>query len=91
MYNLGYLPGGDKSIVTTPQSTLRSIFSALPLIQAGGVITVLCYRGHVGGNDETTLLLSHLPKLDVAEWSVCVHSLLADPSSPLLISLTRVK
>ena len=32
MFNLGYLPGGDHSIVTRPESTLRGLAAALQLL-----------------------------------------------------------
>ena len=52
MFNLGYLPGGDKRITTKVESTLRAIDNALSLLQAGGILTVLAYRGHPGGEAE---------------------------------------
>ncbi|WP_455220240.1 FAD-dependent oxidoreductase, partial [Kaarinaea lacus] len=52
MFNLGYLPGGDKSIQTQTDSTLKALKQALTLLQAGGIITVVTYSGHAGGDYE---------------------------------------
>ena len=54
MFNLGYLPSGDKSVITRPDSTLAALDAAVRLLDAGGVITVVAYPGHGGGEEETT-------------------------------------
>lgn len=51
IYNLGYLPHGDKSIITQKDSTIASLNQILPLVQDFIVIT--CYPGHVGGDIES--------------------------------------
>ena len=45
-YNLGWLPGGDKSITTKLEDTLESIEAAKRLVKHGGMISVMLYRGH---------------------------------------------
>jgi predicted methyltransferase len=52
-FNLGYLPGGEKSLITRPETSLRAIQAAVELVRPGGMVTVLCYRGHPGGRAET--------------------------------------
>ena len=52
MFNLGYLPGGDKQQITTRDSTKKAVTSGLQLLSAGGVMTVTAYRGHPGGQEE---------------------------------------
>jgi hypothetical protein len=49
MYNLGYLPGGDHSIVTRTDSTLSSLRDALRLVKKNGVVSVVTYPGHDEG------------------------------------------
>lgn len=46
MFNLGYLPGSDRKVITRPESTIDAITNALEIITSGGVVTVMCYRGH---------------------------------------------
>lgn len=65
IFNLGYLPGSDHSIVTLKESTLRGIQEALKLLQVGGFLVITVYRGHPGAEDEANAiekLLSSLPK-----------------------------
>lgn len=52
MFNLGYLPGGDKSVITRPDSTRAALSAALGLLRPGGVLTVVAYPGHPGGADD---------------------------------------
>ena len=42
-FNLGYLPGGEKSISTRVASTIAAINQALELIMPGGLVTIVCY------------------------------------------------
>ncbi len=51
-FNLGYLPGGDKSLITRPASTLPALRAALRFLRPGGLLTVLAYQGHSGGKEE---------------------------------------
>jgi hypothetical protein len=52
MFNLGYLPRGDHAIITQSDSTVPAIAAAVKALRDGGVMTVLCYRGHAGGPEE---------------------------------------
>jgi SAM-dependent methyltransferase len=52
MFNLGYLPGGDKSVITRQESTLPAIRAALHVLRSGGLVTILAYPGHPGGDSE---------------------------------------
>ena len=52
MFNLGYLPGGDRLLATRTDSTLAAIRSALEIIRPGGILSVIAYPGHPGGGDE---------------------------------------
>ncbi|RWW31155.1 hypothetical protein GW17_00004223, partial [Ensete ventricosum] len=49
VFNLGYLPGGDKAILTTPGTTLAALQAAGRVLGSGGLISVMVYVGHSGG------------------------------------------
>ena len=51
-FNLGYLPGGDKTVITRTTTTLAALENALRLLKPGGVLTIVCYPGHEGGGEE---------------------------------------
>lgn len=63
MFNLGYLPGGDKWLTTHPASTLQALNQALLLLRTGGVISLLVYRGHPGAKAEAEAVLAWLDQL----------------------------
>lgn len=52
MFNLGYLPGGDKTLITGVETTLSALQQALDWLAADGVLTVVVYPGHEGGRAE---------------------------------------
>ena len=52
MFNLGYLPGSDKTLITRPSTTLQALRAAASLLCAGGILTVTGYAGHPGGTEE---------------------------------------
>ncbi len=52
MANLGYLPGGDITKTTQASSTRVALQHACKLLSPGGVMSVLVYTGHPGGNEE---------------------------------------
>lgn len=49
VYNLGYLPEGDKNIKTNLDSVIISLQKALGFMNSGGILLITCYRGHDGG------------------------------------------
>ena len=57
-FNFGYLPGGDKGIVTRRETTVAALNAALGLLRPGGLISAMCYRGHEEGALETAAIES---------------------------------
>lgn len=64
VFNLGWLPGGERSIVTLPDTTLTALQAALGLLLPGGLLLITCYPGHAGGDGETAAVLSWSQGLD---------------------------
>jgi predicted methyltransferase len=52
MFNLGYRPGGERSIVTRPETTLAAFRQGLDLLAPGGRMSLVLYPGHEGGAEE---------------------------------------
>ena len=63
MFNLGYLPGADKSIVTTAITTLTAIKHGLNYLAIGGQITLVLYPGHFRGAEEAAAVRVHAAQL----------------------------
>jgi len=64
MFNLGYLPGGDKGLTTGAGTTLRALDQALSLLRGGGLISLLVYRAHEGATVEADAVSAWLHRLD---------------------------
>lgn len=64
MFNLGYLPGSDKKVVTKPQNTLKALELSLKLLKNGGIITCVIYQGHEMGKLEASELEKFCLELD---------------------------
>jgi 16S rRNA C1402 N4-methylase RsmH len=52
-FNLGYLPRSDKRVRTRSATTLAALQQALSLLADDGLLSVIAYRGHAGGEEET--------------------------------------
>lgn len=52
IFNLGYLPGGDKALTTRREQTLNALATAANLLAPGGTLSILAYPGHPGGGEE---------------------------------------
>lgn len=89
VYNLGYLPGGDKAKTTTTSSTLKSLQNALALISPGGAISITCYPGHTEGAAEEAALLAFAATLSPTQWSCCHHRWLNRNASPSLLLMQK--
>jgi len=70
MFNLGYLPGGDKSIITLSDSTLAALTIAARILAVNGIITLLAYPGHQGGDLETDQVKNWCGQLDTEQFKV---------------------
>lgn len=91
MFNLGYLPGGDHSIVTRPSTTLFALQAALPKLRPGGVITIVIYSGHEGGKEEERSLLSYCSGLDQEQFTVLHYRMLNQANEPpSLLAIERL-
>lgn len=64
MFNLGYLPGGDKNFVTCCDDTIDAVKAALSLLADDGVLCITMYSGHNEGQKEKAALLQLSENLD---------------------------
>lgn len=55
LFNLGYLPKGNKEMTTRWQTTERAIFQGLKLLKPGGKILIVAYQ-HEEGKKEISML-----------------------------------
>ncbi|CAH1450710.1 unnamed protein product [Lactuca virosa] len=88
-FNLGYLPGGDKTVITKPETTLLGMEAATRIVVAGGVISMLVYVGHPGGMEEYEMVEAFASGLPVDTWICCKLQMLNRPLAPILLLLCK--
>lgn len=59
VFNLGYLPKGDKSVITLPETTVKAL-NQVKLIAPEGYVCITCYLAHPGGKEEHQAVLEWL-------------------------------
>jgi predicted methyltransferase len=90
MFNLGYLPGSDKSVTTLWPATLMALNGVLPQLANGGIISVMAYRGHEGGAEEAQAVLNWGAGLDSRLYTVeLLKTSASSEKSPLLAIITK--
>nr|XP_034588717.1 putative rRNA methylase YtqB isoform X1 [Setaria viridis] len=88
-FNLGYLPGGDKTLITVPRTTELALQAASRILSSGGLISVLVYIGHPGGRDELDVVESFASSLPLDTWASCKLQMVNRPVAPVLILLNK--
>ena len=90
MFNLGYLPRGNRQIITRPETTIAALKASLRHLAANGRITLLAYRGHQGGILEYEEVRKFLEGLPDTEWSVEEFAGSGDsPTAPRLFRIAK--
>lgn len=85
VYNLGYLPGGDKDLVTLGKTTCKSVLDALSIMNPGGMMVVTAYRGHKGGMEEYLMVREALMNLDQRQYNVFEFSFINQKNNPPVV------
>ena len=75
MYNLGFLPGSDKRVVTSAGDTLVSLQSAADFLAPRGLLLVHAYGGHAGGREEMEAVDAWHAALPFEHWTVARYAL----------------
>ena len=92
VFNLGYLPGGDTSLVTSPESTVTALRQAARLLKPGGIVTISLYTGHDGGPEEALAVESWGASLSPRDFNVwCSRQLNRPAIAPYLVLVERIR
>lgn len=82
VFNLGYLPGSDHAIHTTPKSTLKALSAGLERLGEGGVILITSYPGSIRGRIEDLALTAFLESLDQKQWDATTIHMVNQANHP---------
>lgn len=89
MFNLGYLPGGDKSIHTSHDSTLKAVRDAIDILKKGGILVISVYPGHIEGKIEGEMLLEMLSQYDKTSYGISRYHIVNSFDSPYVITIEK--
>ncbi|PKM81325.1 MAG: 16S rRNA (cytosine(1402)-N(4))-methyltransferase [Firmicutes bacterium HGW-Firmicutes-14] len=89
VFNLGYLPGGDHGIVTRAESTVRAVEDCLEILKPGGLICLVVYTGHPGGQKEQLRLETLLQGLDKRNFCVAKINYINRERAPYLLIIEK--
>ncbi|MDQ0160963.1 class I SAM-dependent methyltransferase [Bacillus alveayuensis] len=85
MFNLGYLPGGDKRIVTKPHTTMSAIKQLLSILKREGIIVLVIYHGHQEGKVERDAVVQFVQSLDQKVAHVLEYRFINQKNNPPFI------
>ncbi len=87
--NLGYLPGGDETIITQSHTTCSAIEQVLEKLLPGGRLAIVIYPGHRGGKQEAQIVDEFLTNLSHECWRVLRTDVANRPDAPYLMVAER--
>ncbi|MCM3718013.1 class I SAM-dependent methyltransferase [Fictibacillus phosphorivorans] len=82
IFNLGYLPGSDKSITTKGSSTIDAIKQLLHILKPEGIIILVIYHGHEEGKREKELVLDFVKNIDQKKAHVLQYDFINQKNDP---------
>ena len=92
IFNLGYLPKGNKEITTKVSSTLSALNKSLSLLKKDGVCVCVVYPGHLEGKKESNELLQLTSQLPQKEYQVLHYEFFNQKNNPpYLIAIKKLK
>lgn len=90
IFNLGYLPGGDKRLVTTATTTLTAVTTLLPHLPRGGRLILVVYSGHSGGATEAEAVHTYCAALPQETYQVLQYGFINQVHHPpYLLAIER--
>ncbi|MBQ9718492.1 MAG: methyltransferase domain-containing protein [Clostridia bacterium] len=89
VFNLGYLPGGDRTKTTLHESTRIAVEAAISRVDRDGIILIAVYPGHPEGTVEGNMLDEMLATLDHRKFSVSRLRIINSPTSPFFFAVER--
>ena len=89
VFNLGYLPGSDKDIVTTAKNTVIALDKTLKLLYKGGIAVLVIYTGHDGGLKEKQAVVNFCTQLEETDYNVLHYHFINQSNNPAQVLAIR--
>jgi predicted methyltransferase len=85
IFNLGYLPGGNKQITTNAHSTIHAIEQLLDIMAVEGIIVLVIYHGHPEGQVERDELLKYVQNIAQEKAHILQYQFINQVNNPPFI------
>lgn len=85
IFNLGYLPKSDKAIITEGKTTIVALDTILSFLKKDGIIVLVVYHGHEGGEAEKRAILKHVIHLNQKDYNVLRYGFINQKNNPPFI------
>lgn len=82
VFNLGWLPGSDRSVRTRRETTMQAVEGCLNLLKEGGLMTICAYPGHKEGKEELDALIAWAGSLDSRRYDAMIRGYVNQPNDP---------
>ncbi len=89
VFNLGYLPGSDKTITTRQHSTLQAISTLAEKLVPFGLLSLHTYGGHQGGKKEMDAVEAWCTALPLPAWRVARYACCNKQNNPETLFLAQ--
>lgn len=90
MFNLGYLPGSDRAIITQTDTTLFALNKSIMLLSPGGIISISAYPGHAGGKTESIRITKWCKQLNPEQYSTKIIYCSTKDKAPRLFIINKL-
>lgn len=85
VFNFGYLPRGDHSITTLPETSVAAIAATLNVLCERGLLVLVVYHGHEIGKIEMATIMSFVEKLPQNQYRVLRYEFINQQNYPPFI------
>lgn len=85
VFNLGYLPGSSKTVITNPESTIQALSAILSRLKTNALAVLVVYHGHSGGKREKEDLTAYCQNLDQNLYQVLKYEFINQKNDPPLL------
>lgn len=89
IFNLGYLPSGNKKITTVSNTTINAINASIASLKIGGIVVLVVYTGHEEGMLESLAVEDYLDKMSPKKVNIMKYQTLNRKNAPYIIAIEK--
>jgi len=91
IYNLGYLPNSDLSIVTQASSTISSLKKLFSMLKRHGLVLIVVYHAHDKNKEEARAISEFIKELDSVCYHITRYDVLNNEDAPYVLCIHKKK